>query len=142
GLIMEPEFIPAASRARKRAAHQAPPITADPVNSVAVRPSRWIESDNITDRLAEHPEVVTLMMKVERPDRDDFSMTVPAHCGPRVQAPPSAPGISLLETSRGDVHKASTLADYAASMGIHSNDVVAFGDQRNDAQMLRWAATS
>src|SRR5699024_3226664 len=44
GLIMEPEFIPAASRGR--AAHQAPPITADPVNSVAVQSSRWIESDN------------------------------------------------------------------------------------------------
>src|SRR5699024_1876511 len=53
-----------------------------------------------------------------------------------------APGISLLEISRGDVHKASTLADYAASMGIHANDVVAFGDQRNDEQMLRWAGTS
>src|SRR5699024_10292486 len=142
GLIMEPEFIPAASRARKRAAHQAPPITADPVNSVAVRSSRWIESDNITDRLAEHPEVVKLMIKVNGHDPDDLLMTVRAHFGHRVQVTHSAPGISLLEISRGDVHKASTLADYAASMGIHANDVVAFGDQRNDEQMLRWAGTS
>src|SRR5699024_12639170 len=69
GLIMEPEFNPAASRGR--AAHQAPPITADPVNSVAVQSSRWIESDNITDRLAEHPEVVKLMIKVNGHDPDD-----------------------------------------------------------------------
>lgn len=140
GLIMEPEFIPAASRGR--AAHQAPPITADPVNSVAVQSSRWIESDNITDRLAEHPEVVKLMIKVNGHDPDDLLMTVRAHFGHRVQVTHSAPGISLLEISRGDVHKASTLADYAASMGIHANDVVAFGDQRNDEQMLRWAGTS
>lgn len=51
------------------------------------------------------------------------------------------PGVALLEISRGDIHKASTLADYAASLGVHANDVVAFGDQRNDEQMLRWAGT-
>ena len=142
GLIMEPEFIPSASRARARAAQEAPPITADPVNSVAVQSSRWIESEKITDRLAEHPEVVKLMVKVNGHDPDDLLMTVRAHFGHRVQVTHSAPGISLLEISRGDVHKASTLADYAASMGIHANDVVAFGDQRNDEQMLRWAGTS
>ena len=142
GLIMEPEFIPAESRVQARKSQDIPPITADPVNSIAVRSSRWIESEKIADRLAEHPEVVKLMIKVNGHDPDDLLMTARAHLGDRVQVTHSVPGVSLLEISRGDVHKASTLADYAASMGIHANDVVAFGDQRNDEQMLRWAGTS
>lgn len=141
GLIMEPEFIPKTSRARARQIQNAHPITADPANSVAVQSSRWIESDKITERLAEHPDVVKLMIKVIGHDPDDLLMTVRAHFGDRVQVTHSAPGVSLLEISRGDVHKASTLADYAASMGVHANDVVAFGDQRNDEQMLHWAGT-
>ena len=141
GLIMEPDFIPASARAAAREVDQVVAATAEPTNTVAVRSSRWIEADHITDRLNAHPEVVKLMVKVHGHDPDELLMAVRAHFGSLVQVTHSVPGVALLEISRGDVHKASTLADYAASLGIHANDVVAFGDQRNDEQMLRWAGT-
>ncbi|HEY4557351.1 MAG TPA: HAD hydrolase family protein [Enteractinococcus sp.] len=141
GLIMEPEFIPASARAAARERDHADSATAEPNNTVAVRSSRWIEADRITDRLAEHPEVVKLMVKVNGHDPDALLLAVRDHFGSLVQVTHSVPGVALLEISRGDIHKASTLADYAASLGIHANDVVAFGDQRNDEQMLRWAGT-
>ena len=138
---MEPEFIPAASRAAAKKVDLAAAATAEPTSTVAVDSSRWIESDRITDRLAEHPEVVKLMVKVNGHDPDDLLLAVRSHFGTLVQVTHSVPGVALLEISRGDIHKASTLADYSASLGIHANDVVAFGDQRNDEQMLRWAGT-
>jgi len=142
GFIMEPNFIPATARAAARGDQQAhSSVTAEPPNTVAVRSAHWIETGRINDRLAEHPEVVKLMIKINGRDPDELLVAVRAHVGTRVQVTHSAPGVSLLEISRGDVHKASTLADYAASLGVHANDVVAFGDQRNDEQMLRWAGT-
>lgn len=141
GFIMEPEFIPAAARATIRNNQNIDSATDEPTDSVAVRSSRWIEADQITDRLTEHPDVVKLMIKVNGHEPDDLLLTVRAHFGELVQVTHSAPGVSLLEISRGDVHKASTLADYATSLGIHANDVAAFGDQRNDEEMLRWAGT-
>lgn len=141
GLIMEPDFIPAASRAEARRVDLGRSATAEPADTVAVRSSRWIETQRITDQLAEHPEVVKLMVKVPNQDPDELLPTVRAHFGSLVQVTHSVPGVALLEISRGDIHKASTLADYAASRGVHANDVVAFGDQRNDEEMLRWAGT-
>ncbi len=141
GLVMEPEFIPASQRAAAREVDLGTSATAEPANTVATRSSRWIEAERITDRLAGHPDVVKLMVKVNGHDPDDLLGAVRAHFGSLVQVTHSVPGVALLEISRGDVHKASTLADYASSLGIHANDVVAFGDQRNDEQMLRWAGT-
>ena len=141
GLIMEPDFIPGSARAEARQVDLAAAATKEPAETVAVRSSRWIETERITDRLAEHPEVVKLMVKVNGHEPDDLLLAVRAHFGPLVQVTHSVPGVAMLEISRGDVHKASTLADYAASLGIHANDVVAFGDQRNDEQMLGWAGT-
>jgi len=141
GLVIEPEFIPASVRAEAREVDYAVAATADPPAQVASRSSRWIETERITDRLAEHPEIVKLMVKVNGHDPDDLLLAVRSHFGPLVQVTHSVPGVALLEISRGDVHKAATLADYAASLGIHANDVVAFGDQRNDEEMLRWAGT-
>ena len=142
GLIMEPDFIPAAARtAAREQQQQARAVTDDPDNTIAVRSSRWIEADRITDRLAEHPEVVKLMVKINGHDPDELLDVVRSHFGSLVQVTHSVPGVALLEISRGDIHKASTLADYAASLGMHANDVVAFGDQRNDEEMLRWAGT-
>lgn len=142
GLITEPEFIPERTRMRDRYGELIASATDEPVESVAVRSARRIHAEAITDHLADHPDVVKLMIKVIGHDPDDLLRTVRSHFGNRVQVTHSAPGMALLEISRGDVHKAATLADYAASLGIHANDVVAFGDQRNDEQMLRWAGSS
>src|SRR5690625_211211 len=138
---MDTEFIPASARAAARERDHADSATAEPNNTVAVRSSRWIEADRITDRLAEHPEIVKLMVKVDGHDPDELLVAVRSHFGSLVQVTHSVPGVALLEISRGDIHKASTLADYAATLGVHANDVVAFGDPRNDVEMLRWAGT-
>ena len=37
------------------------------------------------------------------------------------------------------VSKATALAEVAADYGVHAADVLAFGDGRNDMEMLRWA---
>src|SRR5699024_5616999 len=140
GLVMEPQFISSTARAQARRGQPAS-ATEEPTDSVAVRSSRWIETTDITYKLAQHPEVVKLMLKVNGHDPVVLLLNVRAHFGPLVQVTHSAPGVSMLEISRGDVHKAATLADYAESLGVHANDVVAFGDQRNDEQMLRWAGT-
>src|SRR5690625_5693382 len=81
------------------------------------------------------------MIKINGRAPDELLLAVRAHVGTSLQGTHSAPGVSMLEISRGDVHKAATLADYAESLGVHANDVVAFGDQRNDEQMLRWDGT-
>jgi len=49
---------------------------------------------------------------------------------------------ALLEVSGLGVSKASTLALCCAQRGISSDEVVAFGDMPNDAEMLTWAGTS
>jgi len=51
----------------------------------------------------------------------------------------SDPAVSLLEISALGVSKATTLARFAQSLGLSSEDVVAFGDMPNDIPMLRWA---
>lgn len=141
GLVLEPEFIPRTDRPQAREIDYAAATTAESRQPVAARSARWIEAERITDLLAEHPEIVKLMVKVNGHNPDDLLHAVRAHFGALVQVTHSVPGVALLEISRGDVHKASTLADYAASLGIHANDVVAFGDQRNDEEMLHWAGT-
>src|SRR5699024_2764444 len=64
GLIMEPEFIPSSSRAEAEQVDRVGAATREPNETVATRSSRWIETNRITDRLAEHPEVVKLMVKI------------------------------------------------------------------------------
>lgn len=48
-------------------------------------------------------------------------------------------GAPFLEVGRAGVTKASALARYCADRGIDQSDVVAFGDNINDVEMLRWA---
>lgn len=45
----------------------------------------------------------------------------------------------LVEISAAGVTKAAGLAWYAARLGIHERDVLAFGDMPNDLPMLTWA---
>jgi len=48
-------------------------------------------------------------------------------------------GPAFIEASAGGVTKATALARLCESHGIGPEDVVAFGDQRNDLPMLGWA---
>ena len=48
-------------------------------------------------------------------------------------------GAPFLEVGRAGVTKASALERYCALRGIARTDVVVFGDNLNDLEMLRWA---
>lgn len=52
---------------------------------------------------------------------------------------PTTSGAPFLEIGREGVSKASALARFAAGRGIEASEVVAFGDNLNDVEMLRWA---
>ncbi len=52
---------------------------------------------------------------------------------------PTTSGAPFLEVGRAGVSKASALARFAADRGIDPADVVTFGDNLNDVEMLRWA---
>ncbi len=44
-----------------------------------------------------------------------------------------------LDIAPQGVNKATALAEITAGLGIPAADVLAFGDGRNDLEMLRWA---
>lgn len=48
-------------------------------------------------------------------------------------------GAPFLEVGRSGVSKATALARFAGDRGIDPSEVVAFGDNLNDVEMLRWA---
>lgn len=53
----------------------------------------------------------------------------------------TASGISFVEITGAGVHKAKGLQALCDDLGIHPDDVVAFGDNRNDLAMIQWAGT-
>lgn len=54
---------------------------------------------------------------------------------------PTTSGAPFVEVQHADVSKASGLARLCARFGIARAEVIAFGDQRNDLEMLTWAGT-
>ena len=52
---------------------------------------------------------------------------------------PTTSGAPFLEVSAEGVNKATGLARYAGLLGIERHEVMAFGDNRNDVELLRWA---
>ena len=93
----------------------------------------------VEEALPAEATVVKLMAKSGRMDPDAFLAAVREVGEGIVTATHSAPGVPLVEMSAPGVHKAATLAEYAAGHGIAAEDVVAFGDMPNDAEMLAWA---
>ena len=88
-----------------------------------------------------HPllERVKFLAIVREGTADEFLAEVTPAVAHLAAATHSAPNMALLELSLPGVNKAVTLAEYAASLGVASADVVAFGDMPNDIEMLRWA---
>jgi Cof subfamily protein (haloacid dehalogenase superfamily) len=91
--------------------------------------------------LPDDPAVVKFLAKSRTRDPDAFLAEVRDLLGDLLAVTHSAPGMALLEMSRPDVNKATTLADFAAEHGIAAHEVVAFGDMPNDLEMIRWAGT-
>ena len=90
--------------------------------------------------LLAEPVLKLLCRSPSHPDADALHAAATAACAAHpVEFTHSSGTIGLLEISAAGVHKATALADYAASLGIAPADVVAFGDGFNDVQMLTWA---
>ncbi len=83
--------------------------------------------------------VVKFMAIVRNGSADEFLAEVAPAVAHLAATTHSAPHMALLEMSLPGVNKAVTLAEYAASLGVGADGVVAFGDMPNDIEMLRWA---
>lgn len=95
----------------------------------------------LEDVLPDQPEIVKFLAKTRTQDPDAFLADVRDALGELLAVTHSAPGMALVEMSRPDVNKASTLEHFAASHGISAAEVVAFGDMPNDLEMIHWAGT-
>lgn len=95
----------------------------------------------IQEVLPEDPAVVKFLAKTRSSEPDAFLAEVRHLLGDLLAVTHSAPGMALLEMSRPDVNKATTLAGFAAELGISAHEVVAFGDMPNDLEMISWAGT-
>jgi Cof subfamily protein (haloacid dehalogenase superfamily) len=86
-------------------------------------------------------EIVKLQARAPGRNSDSFNKLVTDAAGDLVEA--TCPGYDgLVEMTRKGVTKASALAIFAAKLGIHPVDALAFGDMPNDISMLRWAGRS
>ncbi|MDQ4501478.1 HAD family hydrolase [Sinomonas sp. ASV322] len=84
-------------------------------------------------------EVVKFMAKIEGLTPEEYFDAVAPHVGHLVSVTHSAFDVTLLEMAPLGVNKAVTLAEYAHTLGIPPEEVVAFGDMPNDVEMLSWA---
>lgn len=137
GFVMEPGFRDKTTAASRKARQnggmgQAPPQSPGSVVEVIEYVSTAITSDTA---------VLKFMVKADDRSPGALLQEVRDAVGNTVSTTHSAPGMALVEISRTDVNKALTLADYTESLGVDANSVVAFGDQLNDLEMIRWAGT-
>lgn len=93
----------------------------------------------LQETLTADDAVVKFLAIVREGTADEFLAEVAPAVAHLAAATHSAPNVALLELSLPGVNKAVTLAEYAASLGVQAQDVVAFGDMPNDIEMLRWA---
>ena len=88
------------------------------------------EPDSIAKLVARHPDF----------DSEALSERAGAILGTEVHLTVSGP--SFIEITAAGVTKASALAWLCESLGIESQEVIAFGDMSNDIPMLSWAGHS
>jgi Cof subfamily protein (haloacid dehalogenase superfamily) len=103
---------------------------------------KWKSPDHRVVQAAEllaRPGAKLIMRHAERTS-DDLAATVAEIVGELLEVTHSSyAGPAFVEASAAGVTKATALARLCASQGIGPEDVVAFGDQRNDLPMLAWA---
>lgn len=94
----------------------------------------------LPDLLADAPTVLKLLVRGRDGAQSDpmLALARTALDG-ALTATHSNAGGNLLELSAPGISKARTLADLVALRGLVPADVVAFGDQPNDVEMLAWA---
>ena len=106
---------------------------------------RWERADLVVTATVEQllvQPVAKLLVRDETSDGDAMLALAAAAVGHLVTVTHSNPVDCLLEISAPGVSKATTLAIVAAEHGVDASGVLAFGDQPNDLDMLRWAGTA
>ncbi len=92
--------------------------------------------------IADRP-LLKLLARHEAMDSDELVRCAEAVLDGRASLTHSTwTGGGLLEVAGEGVTKASTLARYAAGLGLGAADVLAFGDMPNDLEMLAWAGSA
>lgn len=97
-------------------------------------------SDPLDDIMSVLPRPIRKMMAWH----DDFDQRL-HHLGAMMQtavedrAVIGTSGMAFVEVAPLGLNKAAALDDLCDQLGIDAADVVAFGDERNDVEMLRWA---
>ena len=91
--------------------------------------------------LTQEDAVVKFLARGKEQDPDAFLAEVHAAVSHLAAVTRSAPTEALLEMAQPGINKAVTLAEYAVSLRIGPQDVVAFGDMPNDIEMLQWAGS-
>jgi Cof subfamily protein (haloacid dehalogenase superfamily) len=102
-----------------------------PENDLASYPLDEVTKYEAAKLLASHPSM----------DVDDLLDRVRDLVGHLVE-PTHSNGRGLVEMGALGVSKATTLAQFAAELGVAAEDVVAFGDMPNDLPMLAWAGVA
>ncbi len=100
---------------------------------------RRMPRGDLTQLLVDHPTVLKVLVRGEGPSSDEMLAVARELLDGSLTATHSNAGGSLLELSAGGVSKARTLAGVIERLGLTAGDVVAFGDQPNDVEMLTWA---
>ncbi len=83
--------------------------------------------------------VLKLLVSARGFDEEDLYESLHPHMPDDVET--TASGISFVEITGAGVTKAKALQALCDDLGVDPADVVAFGDNRNDLAMIRWAGT-
>jgi len=92
-----------------------------------------------TPTTTELTEIIKILISAPGRSEDEVRELTEGSVGPDLTATSS--GIDFVEITGPGVDKAHGLAGLCARLGIEAHEVMAFGDQRNDIPMLRWAGT-
>lgn len=113
---------------------------AEPDYSTTWDPDAQMPRGALPELLAGSPTVFKVLVRGHGLTSDEMLAVARVELDGTMTATHSnARGGGLLELSATGVSKAATLAELAAGRGLSAADVVAFGDQPNDVEMLTWA---
>ena len=115
-------------------------LVAEPDYTTTWDPDARCRAASLPQLLADHPTVFKVLVRGTGLTSDEMlAVARPELDGTMTATHSNARGGGLLELSATGVSKAATLAELAAGRGLGAADVVAFGDQPNDVDMLTWA---
>lgn len=99
--------------------------------------------DQITEEMALIPEKITknpnAVLLQTRTDKIELAQTMKQHFNQDIEVNTWGGPANILECSPKGVHKASALKYLLSALNCSQDDLIAFGDERNDMTMLHFA---